>query len=923
MKGLRSWMPALGAAGLAALAVCAGCAPGSPREAAPPRALPFEYSGCESVRRGPVCALGGERRLRLWIAAPPGDDVLIDGRPPRAAPVALAGGLLFAVETAPGAGEVVVETRRGERRRAARLAIEENRPPQWFSDAWALGAAGDLAGARRTVEPLLASRVAAERGLALAVAAQVDLATGKPGLAEGELRQAIADHRASGLLSREIQDAATLAHRLIQRRELAAARALVAGLSGHAGHADSAFYLAYTEGLLASKTGDLRTSLRRLRAAVDHARRAGAVRHEVAATQVLGLELQRAGRDGEAAAAFAAAESSAGAGLPTCERAQLRNNRAWALLLAREARTPADDPRPLLAGALRVFDHECDAFPGGVAERVNVRVSLALAHLQAGEPEAARRRLDEARRLDPRPEPKIELWWEDLEARTLLAAGAAEGARGAFQRLAGRAREARSPEAEWRALYGEGQAREALADATGALAAYAAADAVLERESLLVPFHEGRDTFLSQRRRATRRHLDLLLRAGRPNEALALVRRARSRSVRGLRIALRLAGLAPAERAAWDRAIAAHAGAREALERAAAERWRLPSGEARRAVEEEARRLAGLRSDLDLLLARLETHGARPETPAAPPPAGAGVPPRLLPGEVLLAYHPRGEGWVGFAADERGTVARRLGSLDVARRRPEALADRLLRPFAGPIRRARGVRVLPVGELHAVDFHALPFDGGPLLAAKPVVYGLDLARAPAPPDGGARRALVVGDPTGNLPAARREAQGVAAALASAGGWTPELLLGEETRGAAVRRALPGAGLFHYAGHAIAAGWDSALPLAAGGGLTVADVLALDRAPAWVVLSGCETGAAPELAAVESMGLAQAFVSAGAEAVVAAVRPLSDRDAAAVVDRFYAELGRTGSPAEALRRAQLGARARGEGGDWAGFRVFVP
>jgi hypothetical protein len=866
------------------------------------------------VSRGPVCALGESRRLQLWIGAPPGATITVDGRRPVRPPVAALGGLRLDVEAPPGARETVVEARRGGERWTARLAVEERRQPQWFEDAWALGVGGNLPEALRRVEPKLASRSPAERGLALKVAWRVHLAGGEPAQAEEELRRAIAAHRLSGSLSNEIDSATVLVFRLIQRRDFTAARALLEALPDPERHADSAYLKSYYEGVLGTQVGDLRTGLRQLRAAVDHAARAGLAAYQVAAGQVLARELQRVGRTGESRALFAELERAVGDTLSACDRAQLRNNQAWAALLAREAGTPVGDQRPLLAEVQRLFEEECTAFGDREEERINVRLNLALASLQSGDVGAAQRWLAEARRLRPRPPPSLLLWSADLDARVLLAAGRARSALATYQDLAARARELQSPETVWRAAYGEALAREALDDVPGALAAYGAAEELLERESLLVPMHEGRDTFVGQREGATRRYLDLLLRSGRSEAALAVARRARSRALRALRLAARLASLAPPERAAWERAIAAHGLAREDLDRAAAESWQLPGTEARRAVEESARRLRALRATIDTLLARLEARRNEAGAALAPPARG----------EVLLAYHPLPAGWVGFASDERGVVARRIGRLEDALKRPEALAARLLIPFAAGIRSARTVRVLPYGVLRAVDFHALPFDGAALLAAKPVVYALDLPAPPPAARSRAARALVVGDPAGDLPGARTEARRVSTALAAgppAG--TVELLLDSAATGAAVRGGLSRSAVFHYAGHAVAAGWDSSLPLAAGGRLTVDDVLALRRPPAWVVLSGCATGATPEDSAVESMGLAHAFLSAGAESVIAAVRPLPDREAAALVAAFYAELPRAGSPGEALRRAQLARRGKDRSTAWASFRAFVP
>src|SRR6185503_15311594 len=109
----------------------------------------------------------------------------------------------------------------------------------------------------------------------------------------------------------------------------------------------------------------------------------------------------------------------------------------------------------------------------------------------------------------------------------------------------------------------------------------------------------------------------------------------------------------------------------------------------------------------------------------------------------------------------------------------------LLGPFATQIRAARHVTLLPFGPLGSIDIHALPFDGEPLLAGRSVAWSLDLGGVDAaqahPPV-----ALLVGDPRGDLPAARREVRSIEATLrGSHGGWRLELLEGERARYAEV------------------------------------------------------------------------------------------------------------------------------------------
>jgi hypothetical protein len=108
-------------------------------------------------------------------------------------------------------------------------------------------------------------------------------------------------------------------------------------------------------------------------------------------------------------------------------------------------------------------------------------------------------------------------------------------------------------------------------------------------------------------------------------------------------------------------------------------------------------------------------------------------------------------------------------------------------------------------------------------------------------------------------------------------------------------ALRGARLFHYAGHAeisLADGLSSALLLGANGRIELGDLLALPSVPEMVVLPACEAAGTLE-GGRSALGLAQAFIAAGARIAVAPVRPIRDVEVAAFVSAFYATLATPG------------------------------
>ncbi len=897
---------------LLAAACAAGC--GGKRQAEPPR---VEIAGCRTVLADGACVLPESRKLRLWVQAAPGVRLELSAGSEQldVAGVEVDGGLRFALEVPEAVTEVTVGLP-GEKGKPVRtLALAQAEEPPWLRRATELRRAGELEAARGLLEEGAIAAPPGLRATALGLMARIDLRGGRPARAKELLERAIRGHREAGQTFDEHKDMAVLVHLEIQDRDFGAARRLLQALTPASYPAEVAYYAAYYQGLLASKVGDSRSALHYLRQAARQAERLDLRRDQRFAEQVLAWNLRRLGRSQEAALLFSRLEQDSGGPEDPCGRANLLSNRGWSLLLALEAGEAVDDPRPLLAQALETWAAHGDCFLSA-EERVNGYLNLALAELHAGRPAEAQSALGRARQLDHSPRVLHRLWRLDVEARLALGAGRAGEALERLAELDQLAASALSPEARWRAAVGRARAREALGQRPAALSALAEAEALLDEESLQVPFDAGRETFLAQRRGATRLHLDLLLDSGRLAEAFSVARRSRSRALRGLRRGDRLTALTPEEQERWDRTTREYLELRDRLDAETAADWQLPADRLDRVRERRAEQRRELRRILDRALAVLDVRAPGHRDPLPP----------LAADEAVLAYHPLTEGWVAFAAGGGDVAARRFDLGEAALADPQALAARVLEPFAAEIAGARRVRVLPYGALRGVDFHALPFDRDVLLAARPVVYGLDL-RVPTGALEMPRRALLVADPGGDLQAARREAAAVRRALdESPEAWTVRLLSGAEAHGDAVRLALHGATLFHYAGHASFAGrggWESALPLAAGSRLTLGDVLALERLPHSVVLSGCETGRSAHEAPLASIGLAQTFLAAGSRQVVAAVRPVADRAAADLVADLYRRGGAELDLAAALRHAQLAWRHRAPEADWPSFRVIEP
>ncbi len=881
-----------------------------------PPELEVEYGGCAAVLGSaslPTCVLVAERTLTLWARSDLGARLEVlagesswkisEGEP-------VGEGFRFEL-TQIEAGELVVRAGLDDMDATWNLALA---PPRHSGldetrrdvDEMRrlIGDEGYTAARRFLEERFEQAGTPLQAGILVGTMARLSLAAGAE-QARDEAERAVALHRQSGNLSALVDDL-TFLHYLLgyELEEVEAARDVLfrevpETASGDGG---SAYLVAFYRGQWAVNTGNGRAALEDLGAAVRHAERVGEVSQRVMTQQLLGRQLRRLGQNEQATATIERLVAEVDELGDGCEKAKLYNEVAWDRLQALDARLPAEIPWSELEKALERVG-KC---PGRDREEQNLRLNLALAHLHAGHPEGARLELERVRTTEETPRWLL-VWRHDVEGRIALAEGRPGEALGLYDALARLAEVGGGLDVAWRAAVGRAQALEAAGEVDAALEALGQAESLLDEESLRAPI-DGRETSVAAREWGTRLYLDLLL-DGRPREALAVARRARSRFFRGLARDARRQDLDGDAAAVVERYYLL----RSEFEDDLAQDWAVPTRLAETlAAEREATRRE-LHQLLDQALALL---GGVPDT---------GTPPPVAPGEVLLLYHPAPDGWFAFAAAAEGVDARRLGELDLSATRAQ-LADRLLEPFAESLARAGRVRVLPYGALRAIDFHALPFGGDTLLSAsRPVVYGLDLPAAPGP---SGRRALLIADPTGSLPAAAAEVASVERALARKGGWDVELF-DDDT--AALRDRLPAVDLLHFAGHVDFSGQDlgsaaleSALAFDRYGAarLTAGDVLAHAGAPATVVLSACESARASATDAPVGLGVAHAFLLAGSRTVIAAVRRVDDEQSAALIRHFYDSWDTTPEgAATALAAAQLALRREDPEADWASFRVL--
>ena len=891
-------------------------------------ARPVEVAGCRAVTGGPdgrgpaVCEVPPDGALRVWIDARPDEAVTVTANAGPAVPRPLPSskGRLFQVHVRPDAPHIDIAFSSGPIGAAPRLALAPAAAPDAL-DALAALRRADPAEARRRAAALLDDPDPVTRARAAGLVARLLRDRGDLDAAVAAFARAIERDRAAGRVSDLYTDSFALAYTLgVQLRRFEEARAVLADLGALAAAGlDSPQHEAharYYAALIAHEAGDLRAAQAHYRASRERAARIDDLPHLADVLSQEARVLLDLGRVAEGAALHEEAAPLTAA-LDPCAKATFHNNWSSFLLHAEASApdAPLRSPAEPIALAIDLAERACpiDQVRGYVA------LTLAQVSLRAGDPDAARDALAVAAASLSRADKHDAAELADVAAQVALADGDLATAWRAYEDLAEIARGAVLPHYRRRAALGRAELLEAAGDTPGAAAAYEELARIIADDSRLAPLGQGRLGFLEQLGRGASRYVAFLLaRPGGAALAADVARRSIAHMLASLETVERIRALTGDERRAWEARLAAYRLERARIEDEARGDWALSEQQRARAAAARRAREEAARAALEEALAA-----------AAP-----GVSPRrALPspseGELFLVYFPTGpSAWTGFAIEPSGVTARPLPEAD--------LEDRYLRPFRAEIERARHVRFFVPRALRAIDFHALPFDRAPLIERVPVTYGLDVRSAaePAPLSPGAsdRRpaALVVADPQGTLPEARREGElvhrdltgrGLAASLLSA------TAPGRASH-AAVRAALDrgDVALFHFAGHARFSGtdgWDSQIPLAEGGLLRVSDVLSLPSVPRLVVLSGCETGLA------DGLGLAHAFVAAGAGAAVGITRVIPDTDAGEVMRLFYTRLtlpspaGTPAAAASALQAAVRDLRRRHSAVAWESFRVLVP
>jgi tetratricopeptide (TPR) repeat protein len=230
------------------------------------------------------------------------------------------------------------------------------------------------------------------------------------------------------------------------------------------------------------------------------------------------------------------------------------------------------------------------------------------------------------------------------------------------------------------------------------------------------------------------------------------------------------------------------------------------------------------------------------------------------------------------------------------------------------------VVIVPDGPLHQLNFETLPvYEGKARYWLEDAVitvapsFGICIREAPRNAGIG-KAALIIGNSDSPGPEYKKlqyaEAE-ISTLRERLAGMTPTIVAGAEARPDAYFTAQPGRfSIIHIAAHGEAnrrSPLDSALILSPGDRgfkLYARDVMQVRLRADLVTLSACRSSGARTYAGEGLVGLARAFLQAGAGSVIAGLWDVSDHSTSEMMDRMYQQIAAGVAPALALRQAKL-------------------
>lgn len=636
--------------------------------------------------------------------------------------------------------------------------------------------------------------------------------------------------------------------------------------------------LEYLRGCVLHETGMFREAATALRGAWIAARQFDDVSLGSTTTDVLASLLSDQGQHAEALDLLAATPESGAA------RGRRQNIRGW--IAARAFR----DDRRRWPAVRRDLEESLTHLDTPDARYIALTNLIGL-DLHEGRLDAAARRIREVELI---PGVFARLHIQLFRAELARQQGRFDDAEHDYRDLVETTRLTLDDELRWQAAFGLHRLSKRSGDLEAALGWLNEALAAVEMRSRRAAVSDARATWLADRRPLIEAAVLLHLERRDPRRALALLDATRAWVLRDLEARLRVERLTPHARNTWFAGQARYQEVREDFETEVRRCERKPADE--QAVCRV--RLRGHRRQveaaLDGLYAVLDA-----EAPALLADARLPV---LASEQAVFAVARLESHWYGFLLSRESVRAERIElKAPLAAFSDGLIGVRHLYIVASGGMAAR-LLTDKAGMGDAMTWSELPFAG---LLTHPFIS----AGGPA---------VVLADPTSDLQHARAEGEAVHRRI---GG---DILSGDAvTRDATLTALASGAKVVHFAGHGALdaeSPWQAHLALANGETLTLADLLVAQPKVGLVVLSGCETGVRSALSTEYRVGLPDAFLLAGARAVIATDRVVPDADARAFIEHFYQSPDWAERPAAAFARAVRALRAAGNP-IWSAFRLM--
>lgn len=601
-----------------------------------------------------------------------------------------------------------------------------------------------------------------------------------------------------------------------------------------------------------------------------------------------------------------------------CRISKYYNGLGWAQIKSLESSpldstSITDNPFPALNYALELLGKSC---PRSTHDKITIFLNLGKAYYLKGQIREARTQLLNIDKIKIKLTYRQKLEFIELKGLLALHSRNAEESIRHFESLLDLATKVKYSEFVIDALVGKAKAFEIMKLYDDALESYNKAERLIFEEFINIPMTSSQPYFLSSKMNFSYSYVDLLNRLNRTEEAMMVARRFRARWVDSIHRVRQHSFSKVFQQEEWNKIVGQIRKLRKSIIAQQSLEWSIPYDQiknAKRKLEEEKLALSNL-FDKSIRLVN-KTIGNEESAQTKP-----------KENELFLFFYATNDSLIGFASTQNDLRSHTIPFKKALGFKPTSLAKEWITVFEKEIERSKKIKIFPFGLMKQVDFQTLPYKGDILLAHKTISYGVDLKihtlnKIETPKT---FRSLIVANSLGDLKETENEARSVAQ-LTRESDWISRTLTANQVVFDSMKDQLEKAQHFHYAGHVNRTEnevFRHHIPLSDNAEMDSTDILMLQQVPAWVVLSACNSALNNKNITTQSIGLAHAFIIAGSKKVIATVRPVLDKQANHIMQKFYEQWMKSDNFEQAFRITQLNLLKTQPQYDWAAFRLVT-